>query len=187
MVLNQNEYTMASLGYKLSYTTLITPNQTEPSPPYNTKTDGPPSIFSISFIFLTFDFSPSLADRRRARGGAGPPPPPSNHFSLLTSPPPFLHIFRRSSSFPAGFGGSERWLTTEHGKPCLFFNLFHTFNPFNFVSLTLPYFGFLFGLNILVADFRRATRRPAVWGPFFSLRKHFAHSTYLNFCDLSRL
>ena len=88
MVLNQNEYTMASLGYKLSYTTLITPNQTEPCPPYNTKTDGPPPFLHL-LHFLTFDFSPSLADRRRAAAPA-PPPPPSNHSSFLTLQPRVL-------------------------------------------------------------------------------------------------
>ena len=125
---------MASLGYKLSYTTLITPNQTEPSPPYNTKTDGPPPFLHL-LHFLTFDFSPSLAERRRAAA-------PAHHHhhqtippSSLLSPAFFIFVqplrlfrFRRSSGEFAGV-----W-RREQGKAPTFLVLLGLFYHFRVIS-----------------------------------------------------
>ena len=201
MVLELKEYTMASLGQKLSYTTLITPNQTEPSPPYNTKTDGPPPFLHlVHFFHLRFL---SLSGRSKARARRRRPTtttikpflPP--HFSsslaslILTS---FVSLFLRSCIFSgearvfrrvlgAANGGLLRSMVS-HVCSSIFF--IHSTLSTSFPSLFL-YFGFLFGLHILVADFRRATRRPAAGGPFSLTVSIFAHSSYLSFCDLHRL
>ena len=105
---------MVSLGYKLSYTTLITPNQTKPLLPYNTKTRPPPSLTLKPFALLLPHPSISISlssllrlwrqrQRRTAElvvdGAAGPPsqttpnPLPISSLCFLLSPPSFFFFF----------------------------------------------------------------------------------------------
>ena len=84
MVLELKEYTMASLGYKSSENPLIHLTKRSLIPPPFLKTRQTPPFLHL-LHFLTFDFTPSLADRRRAVAPAPPPPPPpSNHSSSIT-------------------------------------------------------------------------------------------------------
>ena len=106
---------MASLGYKLSYTTLITPNQTEPSPPFITPkptstsphSQNPSS--SSSLPLSSSDLFPS-GDGELPAATQQPPPPEANpwiplfllHHRLLLLLPSLPFFLRFLASFSGG-------------------------------------------------------------------------------------
>ena len=113
MVLELKEYTMASLDYKLSYTTLISQTKQSPHLPYNTNT-RPPSPFSpyplrplsslitsspFSSLNHTFFFSLILKSLTPLRFL----PSPSVFFSF-PDPPPFVSVSPASHGGPASSG-----------------------------------------------------------------------------------
>ena len=128
MVLELKESTMASLDYKLSYTTLISQNQTHPPPFSSLKTrrrQPPPHIFFFFVLLLLFPSSSSLHVRRPPRGRRRRRRQ-SRPFSLLPSASPktvsllfpsCLLLFAQPPTtaaklFPAIHGGQ----TTGRGK-----------------------------------------------------------------------
>ena len=190
MVLELKEYTMTSLGYKLSYTTLISPNQTCPSPPSLQKTaDTPPSlIFLLHFLLLpppsssSFFFFTAAQWRPKERRRRPPPHQHQHHtflpFSLLCLafcfPFPFPFV---GFVFPASPSVFRRETVTD-GKvrESLHFSFFF------FILLSHSHcFQLLFPLFFVPYIFWRALRRPAaaVPSPFIlESRKYFSHSPY---------
>ena len=74
------------------------------------------------------------------------------------------------------------------GKSFSLFSISWAMLPYLSIShCSLSFLVSFSALPLVVADYRRATLRPAAGGPFSLTVSIFAHSSYLSFCDLHRL
>ena len=177
MVLNQNEYTMTSLGFNYQKPSLFLPNQTHPPSFLINKIDSLPLLSHPTSLFLSLS---SALRFPAAKGAAAPTTPLTNPSSFPSSlhhshqnPPPISlpRVFSLLWFFIIS-GGNHGRRRRDFGKLRYFFVIQDTLLPnFVFPHFSSSFWLFCFGLTTIVAFpacFPANQRRPTSTGSVLS-------------------